>query len=63
MAGPVSRIIALRFASYLWQFREICNDAANLPSGKTFADILGNRVPGAGAGDRWRQLQQDAAAG
>lgn len=47
---------------FLWQMRDVCDDPANLPAGSTFADILDNRVPDAGAGDRWRSLQQQDAA-
>lgn len=53
-----------RTVDFLWQFREVCDDPKRLPEGRTFADILDNRVPGGKAGSRWRELEsQDTEAG
>ena len=46
-----------RTVDFLWQFRDVCNDPKRLPEGRTFADILDNRVPGGNAGSRWRELE------
>ncbi len=36
------------------------DDPANLEPGQSFAEILDDRLPGSGAGDRWRQLHETA---
>ena len=52
-----------RTVDFLWQFRDVCNDPQNLQQGRTFADILDNRIPGGNAGARWRQLMKPGERG
>jgi hypothetical protein len=52
------KTLVARTVDYLWQFREVCDDPSNLESDLTFAGSLDNRVPGAGAADRWRRFQE-----
>jgi hypothetical protein len=46
-----------RTVDFLWQYRDVCDDPKRLPSGRTFAEILDNRIPGGTAGARWRELK------
>ncbi|MCU1278915.1 MAG: hypothetical protein JWM53_2461 [bacterium] len=50
------RTLIDRTVDYLWQFSELVEGHEDLAPGRSFADLLYNRAPGTGAGDRWRSL-------
>lgn len=43
-----------RTVEFLHRFADVCDDAASLPQGLTFADVLDEWLPG--SGDHWRRL-------